>query len=223
MTDDIPFSCKAAHLFLSATDGQSATTQISCRYIRTAETGTQQPMKDPKRVDKSAGNTYKQCFFAGFKSANTDEAMQDLCGVTLTVFSLFLSLMPDARRVDEISRKNKMMLFLMKLKTGLSYAALGVLFSIHRTTASRCFLSVLNLVCAKTLDWIKWHHRDDIHETMPACFKSEYPLCRAVIDCTEIRSERPSGVEQQNMLYSIGLLNKAIWTACKPLLVWVDD
>lgn len=102
----------------------------------------------------------------------------------------------------ELTKADQLTLFLMKLKTGMTYTALGALFGVHRRTAARCFLSILETLFRKTRTWIEWHHRDDVLSTMPECFKLHYLKCRVVIDCTEIPAERPASVELQNLMYS---------------------
>ncbi|KAF0732490.1 THAP-type domain-containing protein, partial [Aphis craccivora] len=39
-------------------------------------------------------------------------------------------------------------------------------------------------------------------ETLPRAFKDNYPNCRCIIDCTEIKTEQPSSVEQRVYMYS---------------------
>lgn len=85
----------------------------------------------------------------------------------------------------------------MKLKHGLTFAALGALFGVHRTTASRTFYTILNTLYAKTHGWLMWFPRDVIQETMPPSFREVYPACRVIIDCTEVPIEKPSEVRDQ--------------------------
>ncbi|KAL3193811.1 hypothetical protein MRX96_000104 [Rhipicephalus microplus] len=60
--------------------------------------------------------------------------------------------------------------FLMKMKHGLTFAALGALFSVHLTTVSRVFYAVLDLLRAKTEGWLVWFSREVVQETMPPVF-----------------------------------------------------
>ncbi|KAL1415866.1 hypothetical protein MTO96_028649 [Rhipicephalus appendiculatus] len=53
-------------------------------------------------------------------------------------------------RATDITVGSRLLLFLMKMKHGLTFAALGALFSVHRTTASRVFYAVLDVLRAKT-------------------------------------------------------------------------
>lgn len=81
--------------------------------------------------------------FYGFKSVKTDEELNNLCGVTLSVFNLLLKTLPQIVN-RKSSKENKSMIFLMKLKLGLTSASLSVIFYVYRTTISRNFISILD-------------------------------------------------------------------------------
>jgi len=87
--------------------------------------------------DKYDG-TFLDCSgFHGVKSLTEESGYSELAGVTMEIFKYLLALLPleDMRR--KMSQSDRLLLFLMKMKIGLIYSALGVLFGIHRTTASR--------------------------------------------------------------------------------------
>lgn len=90
----------------------------------------------------------------------------------------------------------------MKIKLGLTYSALSVLFKIHRTTAQRIFIDILIIIYEKTKNIIFWPSKEVVSSILPECFKRNYPNCRCIIDCTEIRVEQPKTVEQRVYLYS---------------------
>ncbi|KAK8774260.1 hypothetical protein V5799_011206 [Amblyomma americanum] len=184
--------------FSSFTDGTSASTQTSSKYISEQSIQTEAAIKRSVTV----GPDHKLVFFAGAQTVQGDSvAMQSLCAATYAVFTLLMSIIPDTRTTYELSKADRLALFLMKLKTGLTYSALGALFGIHRTTAARCFLSVLNTLYVKTQDWIQWYQDSEVLATTPDYFKVHYPECEVVVDCEEVRVERPAPVEIRN-LYS---------------------
>ncbi|XP_040065031.1 uncharacterized protein LOC120838940 [Ixodes scapularis] len=75
--------------------------------------------------------------------------------------------------------------------------ALGVLFGIHRTSASRIFYTILYVLYVSTQGWIQWFSRDVVHASMPASTWSKYPNCRVIVDCSEVRIEKPSKVSDR--------------------------
>lgn len=109
--------------------------------------------------------------------------------------------MPPGKRFS-INKENELLLFLMKLKLGITYSALSVMFGVQRTTVARIFSNVLITLSIGTKDFIFWPSKRTISDLLPDAFKKNYPLCRCIIDCTEIRVEQPNTTEQRIYLYS---------------------
>lgn len=101
----------------------------------------------------------------------------------------------------KVSAENRLLIFLMKMKLGLPFAVIGCLFNVSHTTAACIFSSVLKTLVAKTRTWIFWPSKDAVKETLPKSFLN-YPNCRAIIDCTELRTDTPPTVEQRVLMYS---------------------
>ncbi|XP_064489664.1 uncharacterized protein LOC135401290 [Ornithodoros turicata] len=178
-------------LFVAVTAGSDASCQVS------------HAEKPRKECDQNV--TWRREFdFHGFATLQTSEqAFHDLCGVTMSVFTLLLYLLPSQRqRSSDVTREDRLVLFLMKLKLGVSLTALGALFGVTKSTASRVFHLMLDHLSTKLEKWIFVPPRTTIKDTMPACFTANYPNCTFIIDCTEVRTETPSDPEQQHYLYS---------------------
>ncbi|XP_075535522.1 uncharacterized protein LOC142571118 [Dermacentor variabilis] len=158
----------------------------------------------PGFSDKSTGLACKEPFFAGFRSLQHDEnAFHAFTAIDFSLFALLLSILPPApKKLNELSIEDKILLFLIKLKHGLPFSFLSVLFGIHKTTASRIFKGLLVNIHAATRKWLYWPSQAAVLATLPPCFKLHYPKCRVVIDCTELETEMPPGIEKQNMWYS---------------------
>lgn len=90
----------------------------------------------------------------------------------------------------------------MKLKLGITFAALVTLFNVHRTSAARVFYDTVNSLHGVTDGWVKWFPKHVIQETMPHTFKVNYPKCRVIIDCSEVRIEKPQKVANQVLCWS---------------------
>uniref|UniRef100_A0A147BBC9 Putative is4eu-1 dr n=1 Tax=Ixodes ricinus TaxID=34613 RepID=A0A147BBC9_IXORI len=141
--------------------------------------------------------------FYGYQSlvnhSEKDDALRDLTGVTAMVFLTLLNLLSKVRgeRYLDLGMESKLLLFLVKMKHGLTFSALGVLFGIHRTSASRIFYTILDVLYVSTQGWIQWFSRDVVHASMPASFQSKYPNCRVIVDCSEVRIEKPSKVSDR--------------------------
>lgn len=49
---------------------------------------------------------------------------------------------------------------------------------------------------------MRWPCREVIDSTMPAEFLEKYANCRAIVDCTEFRTEQPAGIANRVQFYS---------------------
>lgn len=153
---------------------------------------------------RAGGFTKRKCGFQGFSTLQSaEQALQDLCGVSMSVFTLLLVLLLSQRyRSSDVSREDRLVLFLMKSKLGVSLTALGALFGVGTSTASRVFHLTLDHLSVRLEQWVFAPPRSTIKDTMPACFSVNYPDCTFIIDCTEVKTETPSDTEQQHYLYS---------------------
>jgi len=160
------------------------------------------------KADKSCGpesiNT-SSCLscdkFHGYYSIKNENALKDLTGTTFKVFDLLCSMIPKIFN-SSIDNRNKLLIFLIKMKYGLTFAAIGVLFNIHRTTVSRIFFKCLEVLSLKTKNFIFWPSKSTIKETLPNAFLKNYPNARCIIDCTEIKVQQLPTIEQRVYLYS---------------------
>lgn len=141
--------------------------------------------------------------FNGYESVSSEdehgEVLKDLTGVTVVSFAVLLRMLTQAKTAGamEITLGSQLVLFLMKMKHGLTFAALGALFSVHRTIASRTFYAILDTLHSKTREWLSWLPKDAVQEAIPLSFREKYPTCRVIIDCTEVSIEKPPEVKEQ--------------------------
>ncbi|XP_037580019.2 uncharacterized protein LOC119462919 [Dermacentor silvarum] len=186
-------------VLLCSLQGNESCTQVEHKSVCSTAVQCKPPM-----TSRHSGFDHRTSCFTGYQSVKQcAPAVRDLCGVTLDVFALLMSIMPAcAERSCDIPVADRVLMFLMKLKLGISYSSLAVLFSVSRNTVSRHFNSVLRTLRTATQKWIFRPPAHVIMKTMPECFKENYPGCSMIIDCTEVRTEQPSTVQQQRVLYS---------------------
>lgn len=65
--------------------------------------------------------------FLGYHSITNESQLKDLTSTTFKVFNLLLSFISDSC-YSAVSKENRLMIFLIKIKLGISYSAIGVLF-----------------------------------------------------------------------------------------------
>ncbi|XP_064475727.1 uncharacterized protein LOC135389622 [Ornithodoros turicata] len=191
--------CWRLTLFLGISEDGCASTMVSHAALQDSSHLTK-----PSTSSHSVGPDARDCVFLGCDSAfATKRAIPDLCGVSDKVFALLLSLIPRvAERSDFVTAENKLLLFLVKMKHGVPFRMLGVLFGLHETTASRIFHAILGTLCRATRSWVYKPPLDVIKATSPACFRAHYPDCTMIVDCTEVKTEVPPEIRQTHNLYS---------------------
>lgn len=166
-----------------------------CTTVKCLDVGVGPDVSDVKK--------HLECLtgFHGFSSIRTDKLLH-LCGVTIDTFNLLLEISPNDIQEKKISRENCLVIFLAKLKLGISFSALGVIFQVDRRTVARIFYMMvtrMKKICGK---FIFWPCRDVLQQTMPETFKQHFPNCRVIIDCFEIKVQQPANIGSRVRLYS---------------------
>ena len=69
---------------------------------------------------------------------------------------------------------------------------MGVRFNISTSTVSRIILTWANFLYTMLGQVPIWPTTAQIKSSMPQCFKTAYPKTRVILDCTEIKAQRPS-------------------------------
>jgi len=189
-------------IFSCIHEGNSASTQacIPFSFLNHLNNGSK-----PTPSDKTCGVDHRESLsceaFHGFESIKNEKSLKDITGTSFSVFNILLKLMPNVNRLV-VSNENALLIFLMKLKLGLTYSSLAVFFGVHRTTISRIFTDTLLTLSVKTKNLIFWPNKRTISVLLPEAFKKNYPNCRCIIDCTELKVEQPNTVEQRVYMYS---------------------
>ena len=102
----------------------------------------------------------------------------------------------------KLSLENQFFLVMVRLRLGLDLQDLADRFGVSSSTASRLFISWINLMHYKFRELPVWLSRRKIRKLMPPCFKKWYPSTRTIIDGTEFFIERPSNLARQSATWS---------------------
>ena len=122
-----------------------------------------------------------------------------------TIFmSLLATLLPRMTRSSRVLSPFQMLLLtLMRLRLNLPMQHLAYVFSVDRTTISRTFNSMIELLYCTITPLIAWPSREALHTTMPHQFVEAFGNRVAVmVDCFEIFIERSSNLTVQDRAYS---------------------
>lgn len=105
-------------------------------------------------------------------------------------------------RDHKLPVEDEFLMFMMKLKLGLTNLDLAIRFHISQGRVSNIVNSWLIYLYTFFGKLKIWPHRDIIIEQMPSKFKEEYPSNVIIIDCTELKIECPSSLLKQSETYS---------------------
>lgn len=171
------------------------------------------PAQPAIRVDQSAqatpstqaaysGPDRRTCWFGGYETIrDVPDVMHDMCGVSPHSFQILRMALPTQRlRLSDITAEDKLVMALMKLKLGIAFSSLGALFAMHRSTAGRVFLGVLDALNEATRDWIAPPPERPAPAASPEWLKRACPDCRYVAHFVEVRTELPPTTEQRRAM-----------------------
>ena len=103
-----------------------------------------------------------------------------------TIFNAVMKLVSPSLPNSKLSTFQMIVMFLMKIRLNLFDEDIGFRFSVHRTTVSRNFHKVLDVMYVKHSHLIKWPDRETLR------FRHFLKRCCIIIDCTEVFIEQPS-------------------------------
>lgn len=93
---------------------------------------------------------------------------------------------PEQRYTNKLGLLERVVLFFIKLKTGLSFSCIAILFNVSVPTASKYFYDLV-LPLKKSLNHaVFWPTRQEIACNIPHHFSPDFENTRIVYDCTEI-------------------------------------
>ena len=101
-----------------------------------------------------------------------------------------------------LSLYDQLFLFMIRLRLGLLETDLGVRFNISTSTLSRVILTWANFLYTMLGQLPIWPTTAQVKNSMPDCFKTIYPKTRVILDCTEIKVQRPSSKVLNSEFYS---------------------
>lgn len=152
---------------------------------------------------KCTGPDTRSVYFGGFSSINIKGGLRNMTGISENIFAIVKSLFPNhMTRHRELSLDDKLLLTLFKIKTGLTFRCIGILFGIPTSVASSIFTKFVRHLKGTTQTWVFLPSQRAVRDTLPESFKENYSNCRLIIDCTEFRTQVPSTVEQRVQMYS---------------------
>jgi hypothetical protein len=120
----------------------------------------------------------------------------------MLVFNFVASFIPHSP-MSKLSKFQKFMLCLMRLRLNLAVQDLAYRFGVSSTNISKTFKCILHVLYVRLNVFVRWPDRDVIRKTMPLSFKEHFGVKVAcIIDCFEIFIERPSNLMARAQTWS---------------------
>lgn len=104
---------------------------------------------------------------------------------------------------EEVKRlpvDQQVFLFLCRIRNGLQVKYLACRFNIKIQNVSTILKGISKYMYLRLGSLSYWPHRSVIIQNMPSVYREEFPNCVAIIDCTEIKIQKPFIVMPKSML-----------------------
>ena len=141
-----------------------------------------------------------------------DKLMQYYTGFSYNTFNKiykFLvpledTIMPPINNITTkaMNYKNQLFLTFCKLRNNFDLQDLCFRFGITKQSAGVIFSTWINFMFLRFGEVPIWPHRDVIAQHMPKKYSEEFPSTFAILDCTEIKIQKPSSLKAQSQTYS---------------------
>ena len=104
-----------------------------------------------------------------------------------------------AKKIELI---DQLLLVMMKIRQNFDFVHLSLLFGLSSPDCSTLFFNWISYIFHRLGSLVIWPHRDEIIKNMPAKFRLDFPDTLAIIDGTEVKIQKPSGLNEQSQCYS---------------------
>lgn len=106
------------------------------------------------------------------------------------------------QKINLMPVRQQFLLVLMKLRQNFDLKELAFKFQVPERTVSTIFNSWIDFMYGRLGSMSIWPHRDSITENMPDNYRAEFPTTFAILDATEIKTEKPTSLLLQSQTYS---------------------
>ncbi|CAC5403235.1 unnamed protein product [Mytilus coruscus] len=135
-----------------------------------------------------------------------DEKAKHYTGLRyIVLMSLFTFLEPHISQTSKssLSRFQKLVLVLMKLRLNLGIQDLGYRFKVTPSCVSKVFLDMIHVMYIRMKCLILWPEREELQTSMPMEFRKYFGVkVSIIIDCFEVFIDRPSNLLAQAETWS---------------------
>ncbi|XP_057305458.1 uncharacterized protein LOC130642389 [Hydractinia symbiolongicarpus] len=103
----------------------------------------------------------------------------------------------------KLQSEDHLLLVLMKLRLGIKNKDLAYRFKVAESVVSKILRTLLPVFSKFMLNnFFSWPEKEALRKNLPECFRKKYTRCVCIIDCTEIFTERPLGLNARAQTWS---------------------
>jgi len=146
---------------------KDASSQTDTDYVRSLELDNASLRAEILQLKSNISSISRELFM------RNDDVVKFYTGLpNWTIFNAVLTLVSPSLPVTPLSKVTTfqmVVMFFMKIRLNLYDEDIGYRFSVHRSTVSRTFHKVLDVMHVKLSHLIKWPERETLCETLPLC------------------------------------------------------
>ena len=105
-------------------------------------------------------------------------------------------------RSRTLTTEEEFFLTLVRLRCGFPIEDMAVRFNMSTSHISRILITWIDFLHSQFRMLPIWASKQTVINTIPDCFKNEYPRTRVILDCTEIFTEMPTSYRSQSATFS---------------------
>ena len=187
-------------------------TDLEGNVLSASQKELQRLLEENRTLKEQLANSNK--FDEGFFKDN-DENVKHYTGLPsfaiLVALFNFLEVYIPHTLLNSLTKFQQLALTLMKLRLNLSHMDLGNRFHVHKSTSSKLFLNMIDIMYIRLKPLIYWPDREQLMETMPMSFRTHFgQRITVIIDCFEVFLERPSNLAARSSTWSSYKSNNTI-------------
>lgn len=105
-------------------------------------------------------------------------------------------------RSRTLNSEEEFFLVLVRLRCAFPLEDLAIRCNMSTSHISRIIITWIDFLHSQFRMLTIWATKKTVQDTMPNCFKKEYPSTRVILDCTEIFIEMPTSYRSQSATFS---------------------
>ncbi|CAF4421098.1 unnamed protein product, partial [Rotaria magnacalcarata] len=148
-------------------------------------------------------------YFTGFRSYNmfclVFELLQTHFDDHFIVYPMRNERLPSNSTSSDtciITKENQFFLFMIRLRRATEEHEIAIFFNISQSTVSRIIIAWTRFVYSVVSSISIWPSKTQVQQNLPFEMKKNYPTVRVIVDCTELKIEKPSNPQAQQDTWS---------------------